>query len=156
MSKGYINDTNIWIDLDWRKLPRDSFPSLWAKIEAGVSSGMIFTLDMVFDELQATAKKDDRLAKWIKDTRAANPKFVLDSTSDIQTVANGLINKYKLKTNADPFLVAAAKKHGLTVVTAEKLNTQLAAKPHVPNLCFELGVPCITLLEMIKQNNWVF
>lgn len=52
MSEGYINDTNIWIDLDWRKLPRDLFPSLWTKIEAGVSSGMIFTLDMVYDELE--------------------------------------------------------------------------------------------------------
>ena len=131
------------------------FPSLWTKIEAGVSAGTIFTLDMVYDELQATGKKDDRLAKWIKDARAANPKFVLDSTADIQTVAQGLINKYKLKSNADPFLIAAAQKHKLTVVCHEKLMKQ-NEKPRVPNLCQELGVPCITLLEMIQQNNWVF
>ena len=155
MRMAYLNDTNIWIDLDWRKLPRDSFPSLWAKIETGVSAGVIFTLDMIYDEIQATAKKDDRLAKWIKETRVAHPSFVLDTSADIQTEAIELINKFKLQNNADPFLVAAAKKHGMTVVTAEKLNPQLA-KPKVPNLCQDLGVPCITLLELIKQNNWVF
>jgi predicted nucleic acid-binding protein len=152
---GYIFDTNIWIDLDWRKIPRDSFPSLWEKIEAGVANGTVFTLDMVYDELQATAKKDDRLAKWIREQRAACPEFVLDSTADVQTIAIGLINKHKLQNNADPFLVAAAKEHNLTVVCHEKLMKQ-NEKPRVPNLCQELGVPCIALLDMIKQNDWVF
>jgi predicted nucleic acid-binding protein len=152
---GYLFDTNIWIDLDWRKLPRDSFPSLWSRIETEIATGGVFTLDMVYDELQNTAKDDDRLASWVKGKRAEVRGFVIDSTSDIQTTAAALINKYKLKQNADPFLVAAAQKHGLSMVSHEK-RMKPNEVPRVPNLCAECGVSCVTLLELIRQNDWTF
>jgi len=52
----YVFDTNIWIDLDWRKIPRDSFPGLWSKIESAIDGGQIFTIDMVYNEIHATKK----------------------------------------------------------------------------------------------------
>jgi len=84
-----------------------------------------------------------------------NADFVISSTEEVQKIAIELIGKHKLESNADPFLVAAAKLYGLTVVCAER-KMKPAEKPRIPNLCAEIGVPCITLLEFIKANGWIF
>lgn len=151
----YSFDTNIWIDLDWRKIPRDSFPSLWARVENAIDHDQIFALDMVYDEIQSTKKTDDRLAAWMKDKRKAKPEFIIASEVEIQKIAIALINKHKLISNADPFIVAAAKHKSHTLVCGEK-KMKPTEKPRIPNLCEELGVPCITLLELIKNEKWSF
>lgn len=151
----YLFDTNIWIDLDWRKIPRDLFPGLWLKVEEEIAGDRIFVVDLVFDEIHATQKDDDRLAPWMTAMRKKKPTFVLDSTEEVQKIARLLINAHKIKSNADPFLVAAGKKYGYTIVSAENRMKPIE-KPKIPNLCDQLGVPCMTLLEFIKANGWVF
>ncbi|MEI6231875.1 MAG: DUF4411 family protein [Planctomycetota bacterium] len=150
----YNFDANAWVGFAWREFPRDVFVSLWQRIEDGIDEGRIFTVDFVFMEIQ---RQDDELSKWMKEKRESTPEFVIASDAEIQIAGADLINTYALKQDADPFVVAAAKKYGLTVVTNEKRRDYPREKPpKMPNLCQFLNVPCITPLAMIKAEGWKF
>lgn len=56
---------------------------------------------------------------------------------------------------ADPFLIATAKLHNLTVVSGEK-PAEKQARPKVPDVCNSLGVPCMTFLDVVMAERWVF
>jgi len=54
---------------------------------------------------------------------------------------------------ADPFVIALAQERGFAVVTAERSKP---SKPRIPDVCALLKVPCMTLVEMFRQEKWAF
>ena len=55
--------------------------------------------------------------------------------------------------NADPFVIALALEEGLTVVTYEQRKP---TKPRIPDVCDALEVPCISLVELFRNEKWTF
>jgi hypothetical protein len=60
----------------------------------------------------------------------------------------------KLRTSADPFVIALAKVEGWQIVTDEKPTTSLT-RPNIPDVCKELGMTTIDILQVIKLEKWV-
>ena len=60
-----------------------------------------------------------------------------------------LMDTLKGRSQADPFVIATAVETGSIVVTGESVGT--ATKPRIPFVCQQLGIRCITFLDMIRE-----
>lgn len=65
-----------------------------------------------------------------------------------------LVGQKKLRTSADPFVIALARVEGLKIVTDEK-PTGSPDRPNIPDVCAAMGMNCVGLLEVIRAERWV-
>jgi len=56
-----------------------------------------------------------------------------------------------MRGHADPFVVALATERDLTVLCAERSKP---SKPRIPDVCRELGIDCIGLVELFRREGW--
>jgi len=152
----YCIDTSALIDGWVRWYPKDVFPSLWDNTEELVEDGEIIAPDEVLNELE---KKEDSLAKWAVDKKEMF--CVLDE--DLQKLARRVLKRFPRLVDAsasvpeaDPFVIALARKTKGTVVTGEKPTGKLDSNPHIPDVCVHYGIKCIGMLELIREQKWVF
>ena len=54
------------------------------------------------------------------------------------------------RSAADSFVITLAQIQSCTVVTGEGATGNLD-RPNIPDVCTELGVPCVGLLKMIRS-----
>jgi len=154
----YVFDTGAFIVL--KNYYPAAFPSLWERIDAGAASGEVVSVREVFNELH-NYNDADFIQEWAKQHRAIFASPTNDELLIVQRILaiphfQSLIGtKAILKGTpvADPFVVAAAKSKGATVVTQEGLKPN-AAK--VPNVCHHFGVPCLNLEAFMVQQGWTF
>lgn len=151
----YCVDTSGWLDGWQRNYPPDVFPTLWAKVEALVSTGEIFSSEEVYVELQ---KKDDDIHDWVK----ARKNMLVPLSEEIQKIASDLLSEFprlvdtlRNRSKADPFVIATAINRGGTVVTGEPVTGNMS-KPRIPDVCNVKGVRCITFLQMIRELKLTF
>jgi hypothetical protein len=64
-----------------------------------------------------------------------------------------LIDTRRNRSSGDPFVIALAQVHGLSVVTGERPSGVLA-KPNIPDVCVALGVTWMNVLSMFRQERW--
>lgn len=58
---------------------------------------------------------------------------------------------------ADPFVIATAQVHSLTVVSSEVLMTSPSPrKTKIPNVCADLAVPHVSPLDYFRSQGWTF
>ncbi len=122
-------------------------------MDASAKNREIFVIDEVLLELQ---KKDDGIYKWVKQREA----MLIPINDDIQSHLVEIMAKYgrlvdskKNRSGGDPWVIALARAHKLTVVTGEKATGNLA-KPRIPDVCKELGVDCIGVLDFFRAQGW--
>ncbi len=147
----YSVDTSALLDARVRHYPPEVFPTLWERIEKLIQDGELVAIDEVLRELE---KKDDEVHVWAKKQQS----MFLPLDDAVQERAKIIINKYGSLTNpsrkrgrADPFVIALAQEHGLMVVTAESSKP---SKPKIPDVCEELKIPCIRVVEMFRKEGW--
>jgi hypothetical protein len=124
---------------------------------------------VVVNRLKAAARVDEEvdavgtpeLVGWMK----ANAGIVVATSellADALTIQNqfpGLRDPKAEYEEADAYVIALARLHDGIVVTqetpaAEKIRPR---RTHfIPDVCRELGVPCISLLGLIRREKWVF
>jgi Domain of unknown function (DUF4411) len=142
-------DTSGWLDGWLRHYPRDVFPSLWQNVEERVNGCEIIASEEVYVELQ---KKDDDLHEWMKERKfmliPAN-ESVQRHVAEVLATYPRLVDTLKGRSQADPFVIATAVETGSIVVTGESVGT--ATKPRIPFVCQQLGIRCITFLDMIRE-----
>jgi hypothetical protein len=151
---GHCFDTSAFLQCWARYYPVDVFPGLWEKLSYSAAVGQILAPEEVRDEI---AKKEDGLYAWVKD----RPHIFVPLDTDIQDAVRVILaeHRYLVKNTAqrnaaDPWVIAVAKVRGLTVVTEERGGT--TAKPRIPSVCEALGVPCISVVEYIREKGWQF
>ncbi len=66
-----------------------------------------------------------------------------------------LVDPARPRLGADPFVIALARIRGSTVVTQET-PTGSPLRLKIPDVCGALGIPCINVLQFIRQQGWVF
>ena len=153
----YVLDTNSFRELE-RYYP-DVFTTFWQLFQAEIDGGMIISVREVWRELEASpdtfvidwAKKNSEIFKL---PTAAESAFV----AEIFAVPHfGQLISARAQTTglpvADPFLIAAAKILGGTVVTQERLKPNTAK---IPNVCEHFKIPCTTLEGFLKSKRWSF
>ncbi|MBM3888076.1 MAG: DUF4411 family protein [Verrucomicrobia bacterium] len=148
--------------MDWqaRYYPLDVFATLNTRIEQLVKSGDFRAVELVKDEINAIGTPD--LKTW-----AGNHKNLFAPlTPDVQLEAAAIEAKYPDLTDpkspyqsADAYVIAFAKLQNGVVVSQEtsvheKRNP--AKKHYIPDVCRDLGVPCINLLGLMRKEHWKF
>jgi hypothetical protein len=151
---GYCFDTSALIDCWARSYPPDVFPGVWSKLDDLISHQQIVCPEEVRTEL---ARQDDDLTDWV----SGRPYMFVSLDEAIQVATKEVLRAHPLlmkatknRNGADPFVIATARVKTLTVVTEEKGGTQ--AKPKIPSVCAGLEVPCIDVLQFLREQGWSF
>jgi len=141
----------------WRRFyPPNVFPALWSKTEALIDQGTIRATEEVLVELE---RKDDEIHKWAvehRDMFLAIDDEIQDVVRDVLRDHKKLLDTRKGRSGADPFVIALAIIHESSVVTLEGKSRSPDKRPNIPDVCEVLGVPWLSLLQMIEQEKWVF
>jgi len=149
---GYVIDTCAIIDL-WHQYPPKTFAGLWTRIDSLAVAGRLLCPGQVLAELR---KKDDEAASWLEErkTRIVTKEDVQvwNLGQKIASAHKGLVKPSKFSPQADPFVIALAKKLGWTVVTSER--TKGFGSVNIPRVCRKESVPCLNLLEFFANENW--
>jgi hypothetical protein len=123
---------------------------------------------LVYKEI-TEADYDDELTKWAK----ANRDFLFgeadESTQDTYTEVADLVESLyepqhvqEFLSGADPWVVAYAKAHRLTVVTMESLkneqknrNGKIGGKIHIPNVCILVSIEYRDTFALLREQKIV-
>lgn len=145
----YIIDTSAILsqkpDEQYR---RTVYRSLWNRIDEMIQGKEIVTCSETALEVQ-----DDDVKKWM----AVQGMEVLpiddevqDNVREIVTVVNKDLVDFKAnKSSGDVFLIATAKKYGLSVITEEAVNSP----KKIPFTCQKMGIKCMNLLGFMEEND---
>ena len=166
MSEKYLIDANSLIRPARAYYPFDFAPSFWQQLRPKISLDKIAVLDKVRDEL---LKGTDELSAWISDL----PNECILSTQDIQ-----ILQKYRDVLNfiqqsdqytesslrlwsreniADPWLIAAAKVYGYTLLSFEQSAGRITTRsnnPKLPDVARHFQVPYTSLFDMMRQEHF--
>ncbi|MFC3418673.1 DUF4411 family protein [Salinicoccus hispanicus] len=165
----FIMDANTYIDAHRRSYPFDLFPGYWERIVLYSKKGSIKLNTHVYNEIAQEDKeplKDD-LQLWLENEfEGENLKVSQDVVDTWIRIINyvGESDLYNQKaldawadgSVADPWIIATAKVHDLTVVTMETKHGNLSSGSptkavKVPDVCEAFDVRCLTLPEMLRQ-----
>ncbi len=148
----YCIDTSALIAAWYERYKPNRFPKLWVQFDALIQEKRLLSSVMVLDEC---SRRSPELHEWLKD----RTDMFLAPDADVQSRVDHIVNTYtglvmrgKEKFAADPFLIATAEVHGLTVIT-EEIGPDSLRK--IPGVCRALKVPSINLMELFDAEDWV-
>jgi hypothetical protein len=145
--------------MDWqaRYYPTDIFASVPERIAALIGEGRLLAAELVKDEIGAVGTAE--LVTWGN----ANVGIWVP-TAELLAAAMGIQNRFPGLRDpkaefeeADAYVIALAQMRNGIVVTqetsaAEKRNPK---RTHfIPDVCRELGQPCISLLGLMRREGW--
>jgi hypothetical protein len=145
-------DTSALIQARVELYPPDVFTTLWNYFEKLIDDGRLLATDEVLRELE---KKDDELYQWA----SARKQIFIPLDETLQNRASKIINtfpslvetKSTMRGAADPFVIALEQDRQLTVITAE---TSKPSKPRIPDVCKELSLSCLSLVQLFRREEW--
>lgn len=155
----YAIDTNVLMDWQARYFPTDVFTSLVEKMDVLAREGRLLAPALVEEELNAVGTAE--LTAWARARPAIFVPLaeVLMEALSIQGRFPGLKDPKAEFEEADAYVIALAKLRNGVVVTqetpaSEKRNPK---RTHfIPDVCRELGLPCISLLGLMRREGWTF
>lgn len=153
----YAVDTNVLMEWQFRAYPTDIFTSLVGKVDELIAEKRFLAPDLVEEELGAVGTVE--LTAWAKarDGMFVPLAEVLVEAQSIQNRFPGLRDPKAEFEEADAYVIALAKLRDGIVVTqetsaAEKKNPK---RTHfIPDVCRELGLPCISILGLMRREGW--
>ncbi len=150
----YCVDTSSLIAAWQERYPPDLFPAFWVRMDDLITEGRMIAPVDVLGEM---TKRSEDLHAWLK----ARKGMFRELDEDVQRAAAEVLMRFprlvgdkKLRTSADPFVIALARVQGLQVVTDEK-PTGNPNKPNIPDVCAGFGMTCIGVLQLIRAEMWV-
>lgn len=153
----YSVDSSSFMDWQARFYPTDVFVALEKHIIGLIDQGRILAPAIVHDEIKAVGTDD--LKKWA----AANSGIFVPTgvvLADAQAIQNQFVGLRDPKAEyeeADAYVIALARQKGGIVVTqetaaSEKKNPKRSH--YIPDVCRELGIPCISFLGLMRREGW--
>jgi len=156
-SSTYLLDTNVLIAAHRSYYAFDICPGFWESVKNGHQNGRVFSTQRVKGEL---LRSKDPLTSWIQNELP--PEFFIDDSSATiasefgpmmaWVMANDFLPaaKTKFATDADGWLIAAAKTTNICLVTHEAKQTGAKARVPMPNVCEEFGVKYCNTFDMLR------
>lgn len=145
-------DTSAFIEPWTRRYPPDIFPPIWKWLEERIESGTISAIDEVKHEI---LRQEDDLTGWAKAQEGLfvpADEAVQQALRQVLATFPNLADHERDRSGADPWVVAHALANGLSVVTYEVMGKQ--SKPKIPNACQHFGIPCVTLVDVLRQTGF--
>lgn len=156
----YSVDSSSLMDWQGRYFPTDVFTGLVVKVDELIAADRFIAPALVKEEVGAVGTAG--LVDWAE-THAnifIPTVELLAEALAIQNQFAGLRDPKAEYEEADAYVIALAKlRENGTVVTqetpaAEKRNPK---RTHfIPDVCRELGIPCISLLGLMRRERWQF
>lgn len=169
----YLLDTNVFIDAFNKYYSFDFGMVFWNFLEKKASQKIICSIAKVLYEIK---QREDALKEWTikhfdKYFHPTNDnttlkayknvavcvknKTKLSSRNDAYYTPNAL-NAFLAENKADAWLIAYAYSHSqkLCIVTLEKPGG--SKKVSIPDVCKDLGIPCIDTFQMLRNLNFKF
>lgn len=146
-------DTSGILDAWVRHYPPDVFPTIWSNMDVSANNGGIFVIEEVVRELE---RKDDDIYQWVKQRDAMIVPIdveVQEHLTQIMSKYGRLVDTRRNRSGCDPWVIALARARGLTVVTGEKATGNLE-KPKIPDVCKDLGVSCVDIVDFFRKQGW--
>ena len=150
--------------------PRSIFPNVWNKCAKLITQRRLGAPDIVFTELKDLDTQDAELvASWADMHK--NILFypitnaIIRQTQKIEKQFPRLAPHRSDSEKADPYVVAMAREweinqtldnRKIVVVTQETVFRPTEKNRKIPGVCEFYKLKCIKLLDMIKQEEWVF
>ena len=168
MSEKYLIDANSLIRPARAYYPFDFAPSFWQQLRPKISLDKIAVLDKVRDEL---LKGTDELSTWISDL----PNECILSTQDMQILqkyrdvlsfiqqsdkySEAALRRWSQLDIADPWLIAAAKVYGYTLLSFEQSAGTIpegsrSKNPKLPDVARHFQIPYTSLFDMMRQEHF--
>jgi predicted nucleic acid-binding protein len=156
----YSLDTSVFMDWQARYYPPDIFKSMITKVDELIANGQCSSVDLVKEEIDAVGTPE--LRAWAKNHPAlfvALDPLVQVEAASIESRYPDLMDPKSPYQSADAYVIALAKVKGGTVVSqetsaAEKRSTKRTH--YIPDVCRDLGIPCINLLGLMRREKWNF
>jgi Domain of unknown function (DUF4411) len=155
----YSIDTSSLMDWHDRFFPVDIFGGLVSRMDGLASAGRLVAPALVREEVEKVGSQG--LRQW-SDSHASmfvGTGNVLVPAQAIQGQFPGLLDPKAEFEEADAYVIALAQHNEGIVVTqetpaAEKRNPR---RSHfIPDVCRDLGIPCINLLGLMRREGWRF
>lgn len=154
----YSLDTSMFMDWQARYYPVDVFRSLEVKLGQLIEAGEGVAVSLVKEELDSVGTPD--LQAWAK--RQAG--LFVPLTAEIQRAGASIEARYpdlmdpkSPYQSADAYVIALAQVRNGVVVSQETSAAEKRKPPkdhYIPDVCRELGVPCINLLGLMRRERW--
>jgi len=151
----YCIDTSALIEAWQVDYPIENFPGFWKRIEGLIGAGRLTAPQEV---LRETKKRSDELHAWLnahKEMFRELEEAVQIEAASVLAQFPRLVGERKLRTSADPFVIALARVDDLQIVTDEKPTGSLQ-RPNIPDVCTALGMrSCMPVVGVIRAEKWV-
>jgi Domain of unknown function (DUF4411) len=151
----YCVDTSSLIAAWQERYPIENFPKFWDRMDGLIREERLISPIEVFHEIK---KRSDELHGWLKGRKEAMFRELDDEVqvevSNVLQRFPRLVGEKKLRTSADPFVIALARVTGHQIVTEEK-PTGNVNRPNIPDVCARLGVAPMSVLQIIQNEKWV-
>lgn len=132
------------------------FPPVWEKIDELIEQENLVATEEVLFELE---KKDDDVYEWACQRQdmfiPTDNEEIQQAVADILRDHGKLIDQRKTRTGADPFVIALAQIQKCAVLSGER-RTDSKKRPNIPDVCAALGIRCINMLQLFREQGWVF
>lgn len=151
----YSMDTSALVDGMGRYYRPSVFQSLWQRMDRLIEEGRLFATEEVEIEIE---RKADHLSEWCRDRKGMFVEVdaaIQPVVSEILLAHGRLVKALSNRSAADPFVIALAKVRGASVVTSERPSGSLD-KPKIPDVCEAMGIPCLSMMEMMEAEGWNF
>lgn len=160
----YLLDTNIYINFYDRAYRFEYFPSFWIAFEKVINQYVVLPR-VVIDEIN----KSNDFKKWLDNNfngELLNHKEYAEEWGNVIHHIEqdpcysdkALIDprSWTREKIADGWLIAIAKRDGLTIVTDERANPGLNAQNpssivKIPDIAKNFGIRCITMNDFFKE-----
>lgn len=156
----YCIDTSSLMDWQARYYPTDIFPSVRDRMEKLVAGARLIAPELVHEELGIVGTPE--LVGWAKANKAMflPNKAMLPQAVSIQHRFPGLLDPKAQYEEADAYVIGLAQMtpNGIVVTqetpAAEKRSRR---RSHfIPDVCREMGIPCISILGLMRKEGWTF
>lgn len=164
MAETYLIDANVLVQAKNLYYRFEFCGGFWSWLEDGHKAGLVFSVAKVRGEL-VVGRKEDPARTWAERQPAS---FFLDDAADSNVMRQygslmtwatsgghytpAAISEFADSKNADPFIVAAAKVHGATVVTHEKSDPNAKRRIPLPNAADAIGVATISIYDLLMRH----
>jgi hypothetical protein len=152
----YCIDTSALVAAWQESYPPENFPRVWERFDSLIAEGRLVA---PVEVLRETSKRSDELHAWLKERdgmfRELEEAIQIEAANVLANYPR-LVGERKLRTSADPFVVALARVEGFQIVTDEKPTGNLN-RPNIPDVCADMGgmLPPMNVLQLIRAEKWV-
>jgi len=158
----YCLDANVYIEAHRRYYAFDIAPGFWDALIRLADQQVVCSPILVYDEL---SNSKDALAQWSKENKDFLFVFPDEATQVVYSeIANLIVEHYQPQhvqdflSYADPWVIAHAKAHRLTVITMEGRKNEhidgttglIAGKIKIPNICQRFEVEYMDTFNFLR------